>query len=81
MKISIEISLYPLTENYEQVILGFIHNLHENKNLEIITNGLSTQVFGEFDEVMNAVNREMKKLYANQQAVLVMKMGRGELKY
>jgi uncharacterized protein YqgV (UPF0045/DUF77 family) len=81
MKISVEISLYPLNENYEQVILDFIANIRQNTHLEVITNGMSTQVFGEIEQVMTSIKEEMTKIYAQQQAILVMKMGRGELKY
>ncbi len=81
MKISVEISLYPLSENYEQVILDFIANIRQNTQLEVITNGMSTQIFGEIEQVMTSIKEEMTKIYAQQQAILVMKMGRGELKY
>ncbi len=81
MKISVEISLYPLSENYEQVILDFIANIRQNTQLEVITNGMSTQIFGEIEQVMTSIKEEMTKIYVQQQAILVMKMGRGELKY
>lgn len=81
MKISVEISLYPLSENYEQIILDFIANIRQNTHLEVITNGMSTQIFGEIDQVMTSIKKEMTTIYEKQQAVLVMKMGRGELKY
>ncbi|SFF34589.1 YkoF family thiamine/hydroxymethylpyrimidine-binding protein [Thermoflexibacter ruber] len=81
MKISVEISLYPLSENYEQIILDFIANIRQNTQLEVITNGMSTQIFGEINQVMTSIEKEMTTIYEKQQAVLVMKMGRGELKY
>ncbi len=81
MQITIEISLYPLQEDYEQIILDFIKALRQHQGLSIETNGLSTQVFGEYDEVMNAIQIEMKELYHQRQAVLLLKMGRGHLKY
>lgn len=81
MKISVEISLYPLSENYGQVILDFIANIRQNTQLEVITNGMSTQIFGEINQVMTSIEKEMTTIYEKQQAVLVMKMGRGELKY
>jgi uncharacterized protein YqgV (UPF0045/DUF77 family) len=81
MKISVEISLYPLSENYEQIILDFIANIRQNTQLEVITNGMSTQIFGEIHQVMTSIEKEMTTIYEKQKAVLVMKMGRGELKY
>ncbi|GAB4113830.1 MAG: hypothetical protein OHK0057_00420 [Thermoflexibacter sp.] len=81
MKISAEISLYPLSENYEQIILDFITNICQNTQLEVITNGMSTQIFGEIDQVMTSIEKAMKTVYEKHQAILVMKIGRGELKY
>jgi uncharacterized protein YqgV (UPF0045/DUF77 family) len=81
MQITVEISLYPLQNDYEQIILDFIKTLHQHEGLTIEINGLSTQVFGEYDIVMNAIQIEMKALYEERQAVLLLKMGRGHLKY
>lgn len=81
MEITVEISLYPLTDNYEQVVLDFIHSMHHYEGLRIETNGLSTQIFGEYDQVLDAIKTEMKELYQSQQAVLLIKMGRGTLTY
>ena len=61
MKLSVEISKYPLHQNYIPFIKGFIDRLNANANLEVITNTMSTQVFGDYDEVMNAVTSEIKR--------------------
>lgn len=61
MRISVELSMYPLQANYEALILSFIERLHQqHQGLDIRTNGLSTQVFGEYDTVMSAVQQEIK---------------------
>ncbi|MCU0437719.1 MAG: thiamine-binding protein [Raineya sp.] len=80
MKISAEISLYPLDSEYIQVILDFIESLKKNPNLEVITNGMSTQIFGEIDEVMPTITQATKELYEQKKAILVMKIGKGTLK-
>lgn len=80
MKISVEISLYPLSEDYESIILAFLARLNQHPNLIIETNGMSTQVFGEYDQVMGAINQEMKKVYESGKAMLVLKMGQGTLR-
>ncbi len=81
MEVTVEVSLYPLRDDYEQVVLDFINSMHHHEGLRIETNGLSTQIFGEYDQVFDALKTEMKELYQKQQAVLVMKMGRGTLTY
>lgn len=81
MKISVEISLYPLRENYEAIILDFIRELNEyEEDIIVETNGMSTQIFGEYDQVMLAIHEPMKKVYEQHQAVLILKMGRGTLR-
>jgi len=60
MNISAEISLYPLTENYESPILSFIHRLKARPGLLVATNGLSTQLTGPYDKVMDALKEAMK---------------------
>jgi uncharacterized protein YqgV (UPF0045/DUF77 family) len=80
MQISVEISLYPLTDDYEEIILGFLAQLKHYPHITAETNGMSTRLFGAYDAVMECLQIEMKKIYENHQAVLVMKMARGVLK-
>ncbi len=60
MKTSIELSMYPLKEHYEAPILDFINRLHQHPELEVRTNGMSTQVFGAYDQVMPILQKEIK---------------------
>jgi uncharacterized protein YqgV (UPF0045/DUF77 family) len=80
MKISVELSLYPLDNNYQDIVWGFIEQIKEHKNLEVITNGMSTQVFGDIDELMPVITQVTKNLYEQHKAILVMKIGKGTLK-
>lgn len=74
MQISIEMSLYPLTEAYIPVIQGFIDRLNAVPGLRVETNSMSTQVFGDYDLVFSTVQRELKVVYAGGGAsVLVTK--------
>jgi len=58
--ISVEMSLYPLTPDYIPPILDFIARLRANKKLTIVTNTMSTQIQGEYDEVWDTLKREMR---------------------
>ena len=60
MRISIDISYYPLNEEFIPAILDFVQRLKKHHQLKLETNGMSTQVFGEYDEVMSIVTKEMK---------------------
>lgn len=79
MQVSVELSLYPLSNDFEQIILDFIEKLKDS-SLEVQTNGMSTQVFGEMDMIMEKIGKAMKEVYAENKAILVMKMGKGTLK-
>lgn len=60
MRVTLEITMYPLTDGYKDSVKDFLRKLHAFKNIEIVTNGVSTQVFGEFDDVMAAYTESMK---------------------
>lgn len=79
MKISMEISYYPLNEQYKTPIKGFVANLNKNKNLVIRTNTMATQVFGEFDEVMDTIQQCMKQAFELPHSVFVMKVINADL--
>lgn len=64
MRISVDISLYPLTEQYVEPILAFIDQLENNPALIVKRNSLSTQIFGEYQEVMAAINSEIEAVFA-----------------
>ena len=63
MQISVEISLYPLTQVYEEPILEFIAALNKFQGLTINTNNMSTQITGEYDLVMGALTECLKKTF------------------
>ena len=60
MKLSVELSFYPLKDNYKESILAFIDLLKQEPNIEVISNRISTQIFGEYDEVMAVLSRMMR---------------------
>ena len=57
-RISVEISLYPLTPDYKPPIREFIARLKANSNLTVVSNTMSTQIQGDYDEVWDALKRE-----------------------
>jgi uncharacterized protein YqgV (UPF0045/DUF77 family) len=75
MRISVDISLYPLTQDYVEPILAFIDQLESNPKLIVKRNSLSTQVFGEYRDVMDMVDSQIEQLF-NQipESVFVLKM-------
>ena len=60
MKASAEISMYPLDKDYEGYILDFIARIRLHEGLRVEVNSLSTQIFGDYDTIMNALHQEIK---------------------
>ncbi len=62
MKISVELTLSPLQQDYESVIIQFIKKLRAS-GLNIRENPLSTQIYGDYDEVMKILSSEIKEIF------------------
>ncbi|WP_299225419.1 thiamine-binding protein [uncultured Psychroserpens sp.] len=62
MTISVELTLTPLHDNYEPAIIHFIKQLRSS-NLKVLENPLSTQVYGNYDEVMQVLTVEIKETF------------------
>lgn len=75
MKIAVDISLYPLDADFIPPIKDVIARLNEHERLEIWTNAMSTQVVGEFDDVMDALRQEIGVTFAQlPKAVFALKI-------
>lgn len=75
MKIAVDISLYPLDQEFIPPIKDVIDRLKAHDKLEIWTNAMSTQVVGEFDEVMDALKQEIGTTFESiPKGVFVIKM-------
>ena len=62
MNISVELTFTPLQDDYEPAIIHFIKQLRASK-LKVLENPLSTQVYGEYDEVMALLTVEIKEAF------------------
>lgn len=75
MKVAVDISLYPLDADFIPPIKDVIDRLNKHDRLEVWTNAMSTQVVGEFDDVMDALRREIGTTFETiPKGVFVMKM-------
>ena len=81
MKVTVEISMYPLADDYLSGIVAFIEALNSHPELEVHTNPTSTQVFGEYETVMSLLAREMQRAHQSRgQASFVMKVLAGDVR-
>lgn len=75
MRVAVDISLYPLTEEFVPPIKDVIARLNSHPTLEVTTNPMSTQVRGEYDDVMSALHQEVGATFAsNPKAVFAIKI-------
>ncbi len=70
MDISVELTLMPLSDDFEQPIKDFIKRLRQSPFV-VMENPLSTQVYGEYNAVMNFLSAEIETAFANQDHIVV----------
>lgn len=74
MNTSVDISYYPLKQEFIPSILDFIDRLNKHEKIMAKTNGMSTQVFGEYFDVMNALTEEIHKSFEIPHSVFILKI-------
>ncbi len=80
MKLTAELSLYPLQEDYIPVIRAFIDQLGANSELKVVTNAMSTQICGDSDRVFKTIDQILQdSVQEFGKQVLVCKFIPGEL--
>ena len=85
MKTTVEISLYKLQEedsndNYKLIVKEFLKSI-QNKNLEIETKGLSSLIYGDYSDIIELLNNEVRDFLDKYRSVFVLKISKGTLKY
>jgi uncharacterized protein YqgV (UPF0045/DUF77 family) len=74
MKVSIDISMYPLHAGFESPIRDFIRELRKSP-FTVEENALSTQIFGDYPEIMEYLNGPVHQaLIAEKNCVFVLKI-------
>ena len=76
---TVEISMYALTDDYANKVIDFIQRVKKHPNIKVEVNGLSTQLFAEYDYLMDVLKKEMKTDFENGKAVFLMKLAGSEL--
>ncbi|MFH0865234.1 MAG: YkoF family thiamine/hydroxymethylpyrimidine-binding protein [Bacteroidota bacterium] len=79
MKTSVEISYYPLNEEFIPLIKNFIERINTYPKLMVRTNTMSTQIFGEYSDVMKALTNEIEKSFDLPHSIFVMKIINADL--
>jgi hypothetical protein len=80
MKMSVELSCYPLNEDYIPVIKDFIGKINQTEGVRAITNTLSTQLFGDSEVIFPLLESAMTSTWQTQgKAIFVCKFLKGDL--
>ena len=79
MDIGVEISLYPLEADVVPAVHEFLERLNARPGLKVVTNSLSTQVFGTHEEVFDVLKAEFGRTFHDRdlesgKAVFIMKV-------
>ncbi|WP_029407935.1 hypothetical protein [Thiomicrorhabdus sp. Milos-T2] len=78
MKISVEISYYPLRQEYRQPISEFLTRLSQHPSLEVEYGKMSSFIFGDYGVIMPLLEAEMgKTLRVIPKSVFVIKLSGG----
>ena len=70
MRVAVDISLYPLTDDFIPPIQDVIERLNTHESIEVVTNPMSTQLRGAYDDVMAALSQEVKTSFENSPKVV-----------
>ena len=80
MRVTAEMSLYPLQGQPLEKILAFIETMTSDARLEVVVNQLSTQVRGELGVVMSTIAMAIERSFEGGGAqALVLKILNGDL--
>lgn len=80
MNISIEISMYPLAEHPYLMIDDFLDQLHKTAELQVQTNTMSTQVFGDAALIFGTLEKLITQVYkSHEQCPFVIKVLNGDV--
>ena len=63
MKMSAELSVYPLREDFKVAVKGFIERLLQGQAVVAVTNSMSTQISGEDEDVFSAIQMALRASY------------------
>ena len=70
MNVSIEMTLMPLNDNYKDVIKDFILSIR-NSEFKVLENPLSTQIYGDYDKLIDLLKAEIKDVFSKNEGIMV----------
>lgn len=81
MKASVDISLYPLADEYIPAIKEFIERVQQYPEVAVIRNDLSTQLYGDYEQIMDLLKIEVRLSWEKYgKSIFVIKFLRDDLR-
>ena len=81
MKASVDISLYPLADDYIPAIKEFIDRVQLYPEVAVIRNDLSTQLYGDYEQIMDLLKIEVRLSWEKYgKSIFVIKFLRDDLR-
>ena len=81
MKTSVDISLYPLADEYIPAIKEFIDQVQKYPEIAVVRNDLSTQLYGDYDQIMDLLKIEVRHSWEKYgKSIFVIKLLRDDLR-
>ncbi|HKL62461.1 MAG TPA: YkoF family thiamine/hydroxymethylpyrimidine-binding protein [Woeseiaceae bacterium] len=75
VRITVDVSLYPLADEFIPAIDEFIARLNGRPELTVHTNPVSTRISGDYDAVWDALKAEVRETFEREgKAVFVLKV-------
>jgi uncharacterized protein YqgV (UPF0045/DUF77 family) len=74
MKITLEISYYPLVDKYNEPVKKLISRMKENEKINIEAGVMSTLISGNYNDVMNMVITQIEPLMEEYPSVFNLKI-------
>lgn len=63
MQISVDISMYPLVEDYKEIVRQFVDRIAAHKGITLEFGAMSTVISGECELVMSLLATELKSAF------------------
>lgn len=81
MKASVDVSLYPLADEYIPAIKEFIDRVQEYPEIAVVRNDLSTQLYGDYEQIMDLLKIEVRLSWEKYgKGIFVIKLLRDDLR-
>ena len=81
MKASVDISLYPLADEYIPAIKEFIERVQQYPEVAVVRNDLSTQLYGDYNQIMDLLKVEVRISWEKYgKGIFVIKFLMGDLR-